>query len=273
MSAPRQTDPDELKISLAHDLMALRPGTSLRPLCEAKDDVLEVIGEPLVVRIPKFTEEEIPFKDYQALAGHYDVLREYVQVRTPRFALVVDRGFVPPMTDIGPVNYMLVERIEGRPLDEAVREGIASPAIVDSLLAGLASYLLDSARSGRWYVEDICHLDQYVLSTDEEAGQTLWLVDLEPRYNTVADHSLWRMDRFFMEVAELGKAIRYAQRYAAEVPTAITRHTEVLDAICALDPEAGVEMKKTMAELGGDGSWHRSEWLKRGRWSSLRNRT
>lgn len=267
-----EINPDELKIELAHALMALPRGSKLRPLSEGKDDVLEVIGESFVVRIPKFTEEEIPFTEYQALANHYEVLREYVEVRTPRYSLVVDRGFVPPMSEVGPVTYMLVERIEGWPLDEAVKEGIALPAVVDALLAGLASYLLDSARSGRWYIWDICHLDQYVLSSDEEAGHSLWLVDLEPRYSSVADHSLWRMDSFFMEVAELGKAIRFAQRYFNELPNAVARHTEVLDAICAIDPEAGVEMKATMAEPGGDGSFYHCEWFRRKRWQSLRNR-
>lgn len=251
----------------ALSLFALPVAAQLKMLSEDKPDIFQMIGESFVLRVPKFSDVEISLACYARLPQLYREFVNYVDIAIPRFATIVAEGLVPPMKEPGPVNYMIVERIEGDPLDSVVATGGVPGQQLEGLLVGLAVYLHRSAISHTEFVEDLFHLDQYMYgTTNSDANERIWLTDLEPRYlRLTAEPSAFDpMPIFLMQAAELIKSLLFAERHVGQTLTLARRSIEQLLAhIETIDPSAAIEMRDTLHCPDSDGNYYQSAWFRR----------
>ncbi len=77
-----------------------------------------------------------------------------------------------------PENFLLVERIEGPNLLDAIKDGQAKPEVIDKFVANLSRYYRDKIRQGRdaHIIGDIASINQYLWDTKTQQPV---LVDLE----------------------------------------------------------------------------------------------
>lgn len=235
----------------------------LKVLSNDKPDILELINEGHVLRVPKFSDALIPQADYAQLPQRYRDLAHCVDIKVPRFATIVAEGLVPPMKEPGPVNYMIVEKVEGEPLDLVTRASGVPRQQLDNLIGGLAVYLHESAASHVEFLVDIFHLDQFMYGTAESvSNECIWLTDLEPQYLRLPFRpSLLKL--FLIQAAELIKSLLYAERYLGQ-SLSLARHAieELLSYIEASYLSAASELRDSMHRVGGEGDYSSSAWFR-----------
>ena len=240
-------------------------GAQLKELYEDKPDVFQLIGEGYVLRVPKFTDAEIPRSDYARLPQKYRELARYVDIAVPRFATIVAEGLVPPMSEPGPVNYMIVEWVEGETLDSVTRTRGVPREQLDAFLSGLASYLHQAAASHAQFLADIFHLDQYTFGTAKSVpNERIWLTDLEPQYLRINDPSFDPMPVFLFQAEHVIKSFLHCERYLGQT-LASARHAieQLLAHIAAIDPSAASEMGDMLLHPGDHDDYYSSSWFRR----------
>jgi len=232
----------------------LPPAAVVRPLtviAADKQDVLAVEGRAAVLRLPKFSEDQIPRSAFARLPQRLSELEVAVGVRIPALLTFSERGQIHGMAEPGPLSFMLVAWVEGSTWQSA------PAAELEHLLAGLAEYLRKASEQGLEILEDICHLDQYVWD-----GSTFWLTDLEPRYLCWCGEHAWVPKLYLHQVAQVIQSLLAAEAGRAPLEQARQAVDRLLEHLSCTDPEAAAEIRETWQRPGSDGNYYTARWLR-----------
>lgn len=233
----------------------LREPAGLRPVAPAYPDIFH--GRGLIVRAPKFTESEIPLTKYNRdLRTALTELSSNTCIQVPRF-----EGFHFDGNERYPEgNYIVVDEVPGESLDRAIAHGAVAPEATQLLTSDLARYLTSVADgTRRSYLEDICHADQYVVSV-ENGGQAVWLVDIEPRMESLHRDSINSRNIFLAQIGQLIEMFHLTETLGTRT---IARDAieDLLSEVAVWDLSASREILSQLHDPSVD--YRTSEWNRR----------